>query len=266
MDLLIEEIKRLQKGILTKGAIEVFNSFKTMPLETLEQRLEDAEAKKNMAFVSTIGHILDYGTINSDLDDFERAVLQDRIQSKGTLEEIRLLLQLFAELRAKIEPSLENHPLAKEHHHFEEMRNLANSQDEGLIKIVKAYPESSLWLPTDAEKGKLLSFYWQIQNLKTVDHRLFITTVVPDILARINNNLSALSLDCLQRYLEGKNITSSNLDKEIQDLHLEAKESMPKADEGLKREYIDTSIYLESAQKEYLALTRKISKYKYPQN
>lgn len=266
MDLLIEEIIRLQKGILTKDAIETFNSLKTMPLETLEQRLEDAEVKKNMAFVSTIGHILDYGTINSDLDDFERAVLRDKIQSKSTLEEIKLLLQLFAELRTKIEPSLENHPLAKEHHHFEKMRDLASHQDEGLIKIVKAYPESSLWLPTDTEKGKLLSLYCQIQSLKTADHRLFITTVVPDILARTNNNLSALSLDCLQIYLEGKNITSSNLDKEIQEIHLKAKESMPKADGTLKREYMDTSDYLENAQKEYLALTRKISKYKYPQN
>lgn len=78
MDLLIEEIIRLQTGILTKGAIEVFNSLKTMPLETLEQRLEEAQAKKNMAFVSTIGHILDYGTINSDLSDFERGVLKDK--------------------------------------------------------------------------------------------------------------------------------------------------------------------------------------------
>lgn len=265
MDLLIERIIELQQRILTPQAIEAFNTLKTIPLEILESKLEEARENKNTAFVSTIGHILNFGTIDSDLDDYERAIIQKSITSKSDLEEIKTLLKLFAELRSIIEQQLIENPLVKERHYLETMRPLSSEQDIKLVEVADSYPSSTLWLPTDVEKEKLISLYIQIKSLKAVDHMFFKERVIPDIITLINKGFPALSLKCLNSYLDGKNETLSNLDEEIQAIHTNAKTSMTKASEKEKNAYLEISCTLANTQEEYLILKRTLAKYQYPQ-
>lgn len=266
MNYLIEKALILQQGTLSNGAIETFNTLKTMPLETLERKIEEALASKNTAFIATISNILDFGTINSDLGNREKTSLQQKISDKDELEKIKLLLELFEQLRIKIEPAIASHPLTREHDYFKKMRLLANEQDQKLIEMAISYPKSILWLPLDDEKSRLEHLYCKIKSFKATDHMLFNETVLPDIIAAINCNKTAISLDCLRSYVLGKNITSSNLDEEIQAMHIEAKTSMLRAPESQKQAYIETSAKLENVQEEYLTLKRNIEKYRTSKN
>lgn len=266
MEQTINELVELQKNTINKNAIKCFYELKDLPLESLQSKMEEALITGNLSFISVIGHILEYGTMLADLDNFEKTKLEETIVSRSELERTKRSLELFARLRHFIEPSIIEHPLTKEHQHIENMRTLASNQDRYLGKVIGSYPKSTLWLPTDSERLELTILYSQIKTFKDVDHRLFTERVIPEIEVASNEGYTGVTLDCLQRYLGVKNTTECNLDEEIKNMHLKASRIMiPSAPHTPKDIYLMTSSELAIAQEKYQLLVREIEKYKNPQ-